>query len=449
MIRRYGRAVLAILLLVIVALAGVYWYWSRPAPVAHIDQITLSDGSHAALVTPGTRVKQRVALALPDDQTLNDKQLLDLSQAASAQMLQIILPKDDCVLQAKALEAGLQKLDGAPDVVSGIGPGATLAWQWLASQNNDKAQAVSVDFSIEHAEEPDPDAPAPAVPPPPFEPKCKTPLAPSAPHGKWTVAWNDNPDDVAATFVRNQANAQTSISDYDVNLPQVLKNNLADALGTQAGGQLKIPVVEVPAGQSSDTVTLFLSGDGGWRDLDRDVAGEMAKLGYPVVGIDTLRYYWQHKSPEESAYDLSQLMQYYRQKWGTKRFILAGYSFGADVLPATYNRLPAEEQKRIDGIILLAFARSGSFEIKVDGWLGSAGKEAPTGPEMAKLPAAKVLCVYGKEEVDETGCTEKTAPGEKLELPGGHHFDENYPALAKRLTDAIDKLQGKQDTAGN
>ena len=35
--------------------------------------------------------------------------------------------------------------------------------------------------------------------------------------------------------------------------------------------------------------------------LDRDVAGEMAKIGYPVVGIDTLRYYWQHKTPEQSA----------------------------------------------------------------------------------------------------------------------------------------------------
>src|SRR3546814_10574790 len=56
-------------------------------------------------------------------------------------------------------------------------------------------------------------------------------------------------------------------------------------------------------------ISLFLSGDGGWRDLDRDVAEEMAKIGYPVVGIDTLRYYWQHKSPEQSALDLTELMQ--------------------------------------------------------------------------------------------------------------------------------------------
>jgi type IV secretory pathway VirJ component len=156
-----------------------------------------------------------------------------------------------------------------------------------------------------------------------------------------------------------------------------------------------------------------------------------------------LRYYWEHKTPEQTAADLTELMQHYRQKWGTKRFILAGYSFGADVMPAVYNRLPTEDQDRIDGIILLAFARTGSFEIHVDGWLGTAGKETTTGPEMAKLPGDKVLCVYGIEEKDESGCTEATAVGEKLQLPGGHHFDENYPALAKRLIAAIDKRQGK------
>ena len=97
--------------------------------------------------------------------------------------------------------------------------------------------------------------------------------------------------------MRDQPNADTSISDYDVHLPQVLKNQLNHFLIGDDGDAPSMPVIEVPAGQSTDTVTLFLSGDGGWRDLDRDVAGEMAKLGYPVVGIDTLRYYWQHKKP--------------------------------------------------------------------------------------------------------------------------------------------------------
>jgi len=422
MIRRLWRLLLALIVVLIAAAAAYYVWATRPAPQPTLQALTLADGSHATQALPGGNIKARVVLAMPEQETLTDKQLLDVSRDGSAQIIQVILPGGDCALGQAALQAGLQQLKDKPTLVAGIGPGAMLAWQWLAGQTDDKAQAVSVGFTLE-------------------QPDCKQPVAQKAEHGRWMAAWNDNPDDPSAAFVRNQANAETSISDYDVHLPQVLKNQLTHFLVGDATDALAIPVVEVPAGQSNDTLTLFLSGDGGWRDLDRDVAGEMAKMGYPVVGIDTLRYYWQHKSPEQSAEDLIELMHHYRQKWGIKRFVLTGYSFGADVLPAIYNRLPADEQQRVEAMILLAFARSGSFEIAVDGWLGNAGKEALTGPEMAKVPAAKVLCVYGEEEADESGCTEKTTSGEVLKLPGGHHFDENYPALAKRLVQAIDQRQ--------
>ncbi|MCY1422953.1 Bacterial virulence protein (VirJ) [compost metagenome] len=228
------------------------------------------------------------------------------------------------------------------------------------------------------------------------------------------------------------------IADYDTPLPKVLDDQLRHLL--QGSGD-DFPVVEVPAAKPSETVTLFYSGDGGWRDLDRAVAEQMAKLGYPVVGVDTLRYYWEHKTPDQSAADLAILMRHYREKWGAKRFVLAGYSFGADVLPAIYNRLPSAEKKEVDALLLIAFARSGSFEIEVEGWLGKAGSEAATGPEMAHLPAPKVLCVYGIEEKDESGCTQSQSVGENLQLPGGHHFDEDYPALAKRLVNAIRSRQ--------
>jgi len=427
MTRRYWLYLLVPLLLAALGGALAFWLWTRPAPEAHLEQLSINDTS-ITRVTPGVHPKVRVAIGVPQDQALSDKQLLDLAQAGEAQLVQVILPPNDCSKQQQAMDQALTQLPEKPNLVAGIGPGAAQAWRWLAAQNDDKARAISVDFTVE-------------------QPGCQTPLPKSAAHGQWSVAWNDNPDDTSAAFVRDQANAETSISDYDIHLPQVLKAQLTQALVGHDGSSLAIPVVEVPAGQTTDTVTLFLSGDGGWRDLDRDVAGEMAKLGYPVVGIDTLRYYWQHKTPEQSAADLSELMQHYRQKWGTKRFVLAGYSFGADVLPAIYNRLPAEDQQRIDAVMLLAFARSGSFEIEVEGWLGKEGQEAPTGPEMAKLPASKVVCVYGVEETDESGCTDGTAVGARMKLPGGHHFDENYPALAKRLIGEIETRQGKSNVA--
>ncbi|WP_062382772.1 virulence factor family protein [Pseudomonas abietaniphila] len=425
MIQRYWRFLLAALVILVVALG--FWLWNRPAAQPTLEHMTLEDGSALIRATPSTKVKTRVALAVTTDDAMTEKQVLALSYDASAQVIQVVLPKSDCELQEKTFSAALQKLDGTPDVVAGISAGGSVAWNWLANQNSDKAQAISVNFVLN-------------------QPDCKVPPPKAAAHGKWTVAWNDGPDDDTAVFVRDTPNAETKISDYDIKYPQILNTEVRHLLiPDDSSGGLNIPVVEVPSSQPSDTVTLFLSGDGGWRDLDKDVAGDMAKSGgYPVVGIDTLRYYWEHKSPEQTATDLSELMAHYRQKWGAKHFVLAGYSFGADVLPAIYNRLPEEDKARVDGIILLAFARSGSFEIAVEGWLGASGKEAATGPEMAKLPGDKVFCVYGVEEKDESGCTESTAPGQKLQLPGGHHFDEDYPALAKRLIAVIDKWKGKE-----
>ena len=190
-----------------------------------------------------------------------------------------------------------------------------LAWRWLATQTDDKAQALSVGFSLEKSD-------------------CGNPPPASSGHGHWLAAWNDNPDDATARFVREQANAETLIGDYDTAPKALLIAQLRRLL---QGVSDDLPVVEVPSTPPGDTVSLFYSGDGGWRDLDKAVAEQMAERGYPVVGVDTLRYFWQRKSPDQAASDLSEMMREYREKWHAKRFVLIGYSFGADVMPALYN----------------------------------------------------------------------------------------------------------------
>ncbi|MBM7059790.1 virulence factor family protein [Pseudomonas sp. UL073] len=419
MLKRYWRHTLATAALLLIGIALLLW--SRSPGQPRVEHRQLADGSPLTLVTPKGQARHQVVIAVPDEQSLSDAQLLALSQDGQARLVQFFLVADaDCAAQQARLHAVLEQLGAAPTALAGIGSGANLAWRWLAGQNDDKAHALSVAFDLDAD-------------------KCATPLPNKAAHGHWLAAWNDNPTDASARFAREQSNAETIISDYDTPLTEVLYAQLRHLL---QGDDDSMPVVEVPAAQASETVTLFYSGDGGWRDLDRDVAEQMAKRGYPVVGIDALRYYWQHKSPEQSAQDLAKLMQRYRDQWGAKRFVLTGYSFGADVLPAIYNHLQAKDQQQVDALLLIALARSGSFEIEVEGWLGKAGAEAATGPELAKLPAAKVLCVYGKEEAAESGCTQPGAVGERLELPGGHHFDENYPALAERLLKAVQQRQG-------
>ena len=413
---RTTRTLGGVLLVVALAAGAAGWWWSMRG-VTQFETLQIQ-GTSAQLLSQG-EARQRVLLLAPDDQALDEPTLRRFSEVGDLRLLQLPFVAGDCKAQQKLISQASEELGGAPTVVVGIGPAAVSAWRWLAAQQSDEAQALSVGFDL-------------------AKPDCAEPLPQRAEHGHWIALWNDNPGDDNARFLREQANGEPRIGALGTPLPTLLTDQLQHLL---AGQGAAMPVIEHPSAQPADTLTLFYSGDGGWRDLDRASAEHMAAAGYPVVGIDTLRYYWQHKSPEQSAADLSRLMQQYRDKWQVKRFVLAGYSFGADVLPAIYNRLPASDQQQVDTMLLLAFARSGSFEIAVSGWLGKDGAEAPTGPELRKVPAAKVYCIYGSEETAESGCTEAGAPGEQLMIKGGHHFDGDYAALAQKMLAAIKARQ--------
>jgi type IV secretory pathway VirJ component len=259
---------------------------------------------------------------------------------------------------------------------------------------------------------------------------------------KWLAVWTDQPDNNTAVFVRGLSGAQTAIEPYDTPLDTVIVNELRKIL-TEDDSKQGTPsaVVEVPSKAPNETVTLFYSGDGGWRDLDRAVAGEMADRGYPVVGVDTLRAFWSSKTPEETANELATLMAYYRKTWKAKNFVLTGYSFGADILPAVYNRLSEPDRQSVALIVLLALGKTADFEIHVSGWIGKSNDGLPILPELSRIPGNKILCIFGQEEKTDSTCTELSTSGSRLmELSGGHHFDQDYPKLATQIIDIYQQM---------
>ncbi len=49
-------------------------------------------------------------------------------------------------------------------------------------------------------------------------------------------------------------------------------------------------------------------------------------------------------------------------------------------------------------------------------------------------------CVYGKDDDDDVACPAlKESGAEVIELPGDHHFDENYDLLTKTIIDGLKK----------
>jgi type IV secretory pathway VirJ component len=202
-----------------------------------------------------------------------------------------------------------------------------------------------------------------------------------------------------------------------------------------------LPLIALPAPHPADLVALVLSGDGGWRDIDKNIAESLQRDGVSVVGLDSLRYFWTRKSPEDVAHALEAVLE----QNPAKHVALIGYSFGADVLPFAYNRLPARLKSRIVLVSLLGFAKSADFEITLTGWLGAppSDRALPVAPELAKIPPALVQCFYGEDEED-TACPSLPAGADIVKTPGGHHFDGDYAALAKRILDGFRRRAGEK-----
>jgi len=200
-----------------------------------------------------------------------------------------------------------------------------------------------------------------------------------------------------------------------------------------------IPITELPAAAAGDTLAVIYSGDGGWRDLDKQIGELLVREGIPVVGIDCLRYFWRARHPKGLARDLRRILTHYGAVWGTHRVLLVGYSFGADVLPFIVNRLPPEARHEVVQISLLGLGSRASFEFHVTDWLRTKPRpgDLPVLPEAAKLDQERVQCFYGSDEEDSL-CPELGRRGaEVVGTTGGHHFDGDYAALARRIREGL------------
>ena len=201
-----------------------------------------------------------------------------------------------------------------------------------------------------------------------------------------------------------------------------------------------LPLVELPASPHGHLLAIVFSGDGGWRDLDKTIAEKLQSAGVSVVGWDSLRYFWSHKSPEQTARDLGAVIDTYSARWGTSKVALIGYSFGAGVLPFAYDRLSPEAKQHVVQLSLLGFEPAADFEISLMGWLGAPPtKDAlPTEPALAPINPSMIQCFYGKDESDSL-CPALAAKHEVtvIETEGGHHFNGDYDPLAQRILDGF------------
>ena len=239
------------------------------------------------------------------------------------------------------------------------------------------------------------------------------------------------------TFQGSDGDVAFVPAEDDAATRQALVDN-AVALGkTGERGHSQLPVSIIRPEGLVKGLAVIISGDGGWRDIDKSIGEWLSQKGVAVVGLDSLRYFWSKKSPKDVASDLALLFDHYGAEFGTNRYAIVGFSFGSDIMPDVWPELPKAVRDHVRLVSLLALGTNADFEVTVEGFIGAASAESrPLAPLLHQLPLDRTLCIYGREEAEdnETSCTApELGDAQRLALEGGHHFDGDYGKAAEAI----------------
>jgi type IV secretory pathway VirJ component len=417
-------------------------YAPATAPTSFVLFLSGQAGWNAAAESMAQRLAQQGALVAGLD-------LPKLQANLDADPAQCVFPDGDLENLSHFVQAYFHNNTYLTPLLIGLDSGATLAYGALAQAPHDTfAGALTVDFCPTSTLQ---------------KPLCQGSGLESAPaaHGPGMdylpIKSLDNPWVTLQTPAAKACEAATSDFVAKVHgaasaaLPSLGAASFEAAFAKLAAAAARarvppppaalgdLPVVEVPARPGvpqSDEFAILMSGDGGWAGIDQDIAAALTAAGVPVVGLDSLRYYWTARTPEGLAADTDKLIRYYLAHLGKKRVLLIGYSQGADVLPFAVNRLPTATRANVALAAILGMSEHALFEFHVSSWISDSNSGPATLPEVDRITGIPVLCIYGTDEKDSLCPKLDPQKIKVVQVKGGHHFDGNYGALAQQILDA-------------
>jgi type IV secretory pathway VirJ component len=200
---------------------------------------------------------------------------------------------------------------------------------------------------------------------------------------------------------------------------------------------LPVVITNSKAQDRQAPVALLISGDGGWYGFEQSIADNLAKQGIPTVGLDSKKYFWNRRTPEETASDIAKALNYYGKEWGRGKFVLVGYSLGAEIVPFIVNRLPEDIKSKVESVVLLSPATTTDFEIHISNMLGMGNRQNTynTINEIIKLQNIPTLIIFGEGEKTEIpGLLSRTSVIIR-KIPGDHHYKFNLPLIMQTMKD--------------
>ena len=193
-------------------------------------------------------------------------------------------------------------------------------------------------------------------------------------------------------------------------------------------------VTEWKTAKHDKPFVFYISGDGGMNDFSTNLCKEINESGYDVAALNAKSYFWNKKTPAETAKEIINYLQKQFIGRTNQEFVVVGYSFGADVMPFIVNNLTEATHEKLMSTVLLSPSTSTDFEIHWSDMFGSSKKRSmDVVAEINKLGAKKLAIICGDDE-DEFPFKQVKIPNFKNAiLPGGHHYDKDSNIVAKTI----------------
>ena len=183
-------------------------------------------------------------------------------------------------------------------------------------------------------------------------------------------------------------------------------------------------------------MAVLLSGDGGWLEFNNKLALHFSRRGFNVIGFNSRSYFWKERTPDETVSDIVSAIRKNNTTWKADRIVLCGYSFGADVLPFIYNRLPDDIKKKVVAIQLLSPFHSTDFYVHMGDLIGTAAdnREYKVQDEIQKITEVPIYCFYGQQE-NPKSLKDLKQRNFFIELvPGDHKYKEAFQQIMNSLS---------------
>ncbi|WP_018629419.1 AcvB/VirJ family lysyl-phosphatidylglycerol hydrolase [Niabella aurantiaca] len=185
-------------------------------------------------------------------------------------------------------------------------------------------------------------------------------------------------------------------------------------------------------GNDKMPLVLYISGDGGLNSFTGDFCKGVNQLGYTVMAVNSRSYFWNKKTPEQAAAELTTCLEEQFSGRPSQQLLIVGYSFGADVTPFILNRLGRAVKSRVFRTVLMAPSSTTDFVIRVaDMWGSSKKRSMDVVAEINRAAGQRIVAILPGDDGEFPVQAVKLGSFKAVVLKGGHHFGGDTAALVK------------------